>query len=91
MGGGKRPLVEDPLHLGERRGVAQVCRRALELEGLPAVVDDVDDQVALAYDAWPSRLVLVDRDGKVAYQSMRGPYGLDPDELEGALRELLGD
>ena len=32
MGGGAAPIVEDPLHLAERKKVARTCMRAIELE-----------------------------------------------------------
>lgn len=83
------PLVEDPLHLGERRQVARECRAALELEDVPGLVDDVDDAVSRAYQAWPDRLVLVDTSGVVAYQSAPGPWGFDVKEFEAAIRDLV--
>ena len=39
----------------------------------------------------PSRLYLIDRDGKVAYKSGRGPFGFKPAELEQSLVLLLAD
>jgi hypothetical protein len=37
----------------------------------------------------PSRLYLLDRAGKVAYKSGRGPFGFKPAELEQSLVMLL--
>jgi hypothetical protein len=37
----------------------------------------------------PGRLYLIDRQGKVAFKSGRGPYLFKPDELEQALILLL--
>jgi hypothetical protein len=37
----------------------------------------------------PGRLYLIDRDGKVAFKSGRGPYLFKPAELEHALILLL--
>ncbi len=84
------PIVEDPLSLEERNGVAAVCMTKLELEPMPALVDDVDDSVNKAYAAWPDRLYLVGKDGKIAYRGGPGPFGFDPDELETAIRGELG-
>jgi hypothetical protein len=40
----------------------------------------------------PSRLYLIDRQGKVAYKSGRGPFGFKPAELEQSLvLSLQGD
>ncbi len=37
----------------------------------------------------PGRFYLIDRDGKVAYKSGRGPFGFKPAELEQSLILLL--
>lgn len=90
MGGGGAPIVEDPISLGERREVAKVCMTKMALEPMPALVDDLDDAVNKAYSAWPDRLYLVGKDGRVAYHGGRGPWGFKPDELEEAIeRELI--
>ena len=89
-GGGTNPIVEDPRTLLERRQVAAVCLAKLDLEGIPALVDDVDDTVNAAYAAWPDRLYLIDPAGKIAYHGGRGPFGFLPDELEAAIQSELG-
>jgi hypothetical protein len=88
-GGGANPILEDPRTLAERRAVANVCIAKLELEELPALVDDLDDAVSVAYAAWPDRLYLVDRAGRIAFHGGRGPFGFDPDALERAIVEEL--
>jgi type I thyroxine 5'-deiodinase len=90
MGGGGMPIVEDPLTLGERSAVAAVCMTKLALEPMPALVDDMNDTANDAYAAWPDRLYLVGRDGRIAYHGGPGPFFFTPDELEAAIREELG-
>jgi type I thyroxine 5'-deiodinase len=90
MGGGGMPIVEDPVNLKERRQVAAVCMAKLELEDLPALIDELDDRVNRAYQGWPDRLYLVGRDGRLAYCGGEGPMGFSPAELEDALRAELG-
>lgn len=90
LGGDGMPLVEDPDTWEERSSVAKVCLTRLSLEPIPALVDDMDDSVNRAYAAWPDRLYLVGRDGRIAYQGGPGPFGFRPDELEDAIREELG-
>jgi type I thyroxine 5'-deiodinase len=89
MGGGGMPIVEDPVTLDERNEVARVCMTKLALEPMPALVDGVDDTVNTAYAAWPDRLYLVGRDGRIAYRGGPGPFGFSPDELEEAIKEEL--
>ncbi len=86
---GLHPLVEEPLTLEERGDVASVCLTKMQLEGIPAVVDGMDNAVAKAYQAAPDRLYLIGRDGKVAFRGGRGPFGFLPDELADAIAKEL--
>jgi type I thyroxine 5'-deiodinase len=52
----------------------------------PALIDGIDNTVERLYTAWPDRLYLIGRDGRVRYKSGPGPYGFHTDELEAALR-----
>lgn len=76
--------VEDPVTFEERRVMAEFSSEALGLT-MPAVVDDLDDAVSIAYHGWPERLYLIDADGKVLYRCGPGPFGFDPDGLEEAI------
>ena len=79
-----------PRSYAERVGIAQTCRRTLGL-GMPMLVDTLDDAVGARYSGMPSRLYLIDAEGKVAAKSGRGPFGFKPDELEHSLLLLLGE
>lgn len=52
---------------------------------IPVVVDSIQDEVSEAYAAFPERLYIIGKDGRVAYKGGRGPVGFDPHELEQAL------
>lgn len=80
--------VQDPRTAAERADVAVACSMRFDLD-IPVVVDDVNDEVARRYGAWPDRLVLVGRDGRIAYQGSRGPFGFQPSELEAAIKREL--
>jgi hypothetical protein len=80
--------IRQPVTIDERLGVAQKCSATLEIS-FPVLVDPVGDPVGKAYSAMPDRLYLVDRDGRIAYKSGRGPFGFHPGELEQALIALL--
>jgi len=81
----------DPGSADARAHVATTCAVQLRT-GLQVAVDGVDDAVALAYGAWPDRLYLVGRDGRIAYQGGEGPFGFDPAELGAAIgAELASD
>jgi hypothetical protein len=80
--------LRQPGSYEERTGVAQRCSRALGL-GMPMLVDTIDDKVGAPYSGMPTRLYVIDREGKVAYKSGRGPFGFKPAELEHSLILLL--
>jgi hypothetical protein len=77
-----------PTTNAERTAVAQSCSKLLGL-GFPMLVDTIDDKAGNLYSGMPGRLYVVDREGKVAFKSGRGPYLFKPAELEHALVLLL--
>ena len=77
-----------PKSYEERADVAQKCGKLFNL-GFPMLVDTIDDAVGARYSGMPGRLYVIDRDGKVAFKSGRGPYLFKPAELEQSLVLLL--
>lgn len=63
-----------------------MLKLALEM---PAVVDEMDDAVALAYAAMPERLYLIGLDGKVAYKGGMGPMSFRPQEWQQAIEKYV--
>ncbi len=57
---------------------------------LPALVDEMNDAVAISYAGMPERLFLVGRDGRIAYRGGMGPILFRPAEWETAIEEELG-
>ena len=53
------------------------------------LVDTIDDKAGNLYSGMPGRLYVIDREGKVAFKSGRGPYLFKPSELEQSLILLL--
>jgi hypothetical protein len=80
--------LAQPRTYEERVNVAQACAARLQL-AFPMLVDTIDDAVGARYSGMPSRLYLIDGQGKVAYKSGRGPFGFKPAELEHSLLLLL--
>jgi len=86
---GQGIAVTDPVSDGERSQVGTICSLQLHIR-MPVLLDAVDDGVARAYGAWPDRLYLIGRNGRVAWQGGPGPFGFKPDELDAAIRNELG-
>jgi tetratricopeptide (TPR) repeat protein len=76
------------LNLSEKREHAELCVRKLNLPW-SAIVDDMDDAAETAYQAWPSRIYVIDSDGRVVFNSRLGELEFRPSELEGALHQIL--
>ncbi len=82
--------IAQPRDRKQRKAVAERCCTALEIK-MPLLVDDMFDTVGHTYSGMPDRLYLIDRAGRVAYKSGRGPFGFKPGELEQSLVMLLLD
>jgi Iodothyronine deiodinase len=81
-------LYATPRSLDERASVAGACQRKLKID-LPVVVDGLDDGVGEAYAAWPDRLYVIDRQGRIAFKSEPGPFGFKAELLDQALQRAL--
>lgn len=77
-------VYASPQSQQERASLADACVRKLNIE-IPALIDGFDNAVERAYTAWPDRLYLIDREGKITYKSKPGPWGFRPAELRSAL------
>jgi hypothetical protein len=80
--------VAQPRSNLQRVEVATQCHDLLEMS-MPVLVDGVDDRVGHAYSGMPDRLYIIDREGKVAFKSGRGPFWFNPAEMEQALIMML--
>jgi hypothetical protein len=56
---------------------------------MPVLVDPLDDAASNAFAAWPERIYVVDRLGRIAYVGGPGPFEFEPDAAAAALDELL--
>ncbi len=83
-------VLPQPTTYEERVAVAKRCDKQMNL-GFPLLVDTMDDAVGGFYSGMPSRLYLIDREGKIAFKNGRGPFGFKPAELEQSLILLLQD
>ena len=75
-------------NLAEKREHAELCVRKLNLPWT-AVVDGMDGAAETAWQAWPSRIYAIGRDGRVAFNSRLGELDFHPAEFEAALRAIL--
>ena len=82
--------VAEPVTLKQRRRVAASCQANLFDGVVPLYVDGMDNGVAELYTARPTRIYLIDREGRVIYNPGIGPFGFNPEHLGAAIDEYLG-
>ncbi len=84
----KLRYVKDPVTETERFQVANSCMLDLAIK-IPCVIDSMDNSTMQAYNAFPDRLYLIGKDGRIAFKGGPGPWGFKPDELEAAIEAEL--
>ena len=81
-------LFTQPKTLNQRVQIAKTMCLKLNIS-IPPLIDRLDDRVNKSYSAWPDRLYLVGKDGKIAFKGGRGPRGFRPDELAEAIKKEI--
>eukprot|EP00484_Ammonia_sp_Unknown_P030907 CAMPEP_0197024842 /NCGR_PEP_ID=MMETSP1384-20130603/5325_1 /TAXON_ID=29189 /ORGANISM="Ammonia sp." /LENGTH=135 /DNA_ID=CAMNT_0042453299 /DNA_START=184 /DNA_END=591 /DNA_ORIENTATION=- len=61
--------------------------KAIDEGKLKIVCDEFDGRVEQAFNAYPERLYILDKDNKVALKGGYGPYYFDVDDVEQFLKE----
>ena len=74
--------------MDERIEIGTTCMLKLALE-MPALVDKMDNAVAVAYAGVPERLYLIGTDGRVVYKGGVGPMFFDPDQWQERIQAYL--
>ena len=71
----------------ERAKIADDCLRNLNVT-IPCLVDDMNNSVRKLYHGWPARVCIVGTDGKITFISPSSPSGMNPPDMETALRSM---
>jgi tetratricopeptide (TPR) repeat protein len=78
----------DAASIGQKREYASACLRKLKIP-YAAVVDGMDGAVEKTYAAWPSRVYLIDRNGRVKFNSLLDQERFDAPALEALLQTAI--
>lgn len=73
----KEKGINNATNYGERCSTAKKLVEDKSLT-IPFIVDDMDNKVNEAYRAWPDRIFLIRKDGRLAVAGKRGPWGYKP-------------
>ena len=84
----KLRYVKDPVTETERFQVANSCMLDLAIT-IPCVIDSMDNSTMQAYNAFPDRLYLIGKNGRIVFKGGPGPWGFKPDQLEAAIEAEL--
>ena len=77
-----------PKDMNERVTIANDCMSALAVD-IPTVVDNMDNTVDYQYGGTANRLYLLNTEGVVTFRTGLGPWQLDVDAWEEAIRSSL--
>jgi len=80
-------VLASPRSEDERGVVATACVRKLGIK-IPAVLDEFGNTTEQAYTAWPDRIYLIDRGGRIVYKSKPGPFGFNAGQLAAAIATI---
>jgi hypothetical protein len=75
--------------LEDRIKVGGVCQETMKI-AFPMLVDEMDNRVEMTYRAWPVRVYIIDKEGKVAWKSLPGPFGFKADLVKPEMERVLG-
>jgi len=56
---------------------------------VPLAIDPIEGPAEQAYAAWPERIYVIARGGRIEYKARPGPFGFKPDEAEAVLKQLV--
>lgn len=79
---------KQPQTLEERRTLARILPERLSYR-MPLAIDPIEGPAEQAYAAWPERIYVIAKGGRVEYKARPGPFGFKPDEAEASLKRLL--
>ena len=77
VGYAKELGIKEHTNFGERCQVAERLFTDKELT-MPCLVDGMKDEANKAYHAYPDRIFVIRKDGKLAVAAKRGPFGFKP-------------
>ena len=80
-------VFNQPQTFEERLLLAQAFQESMGTE-TTILVDDISNTANAAYAAWPERIYVIDREGRIAYKGGMGPFYFEPEELREVLEKL---
>jgi hypothetical protein len=80
-------VFDQPKTFEARLSLARTFVERMEVE-TETFVDDVRNTAMACYAAWPERIYVIDREGRIVYKGGVGPFYFAPDELREFLENM---
>ena len=80
-------VFDQPRTFEARTELARTFVDRMEVE-TETLVDDIRNTAMACYAAWPERIYVIDRDGRIVYKGGVGPFYFAPDELREFLENM---
>lgn len=81
--------IKQPTTQEERNAVAARANTQLVNVEMPLYIDTIDNKVNTAYTGMPTRIYLINEDGRVVFNHGIGPISFHPDGFENAIENYL--
>ena len=81
-------VFRQPQTMAERRTLASLLPERLHYR-LRVALDPIDGPAEKAYAAWPERIYVIGKGGRIEYKAEPGPFGFKPEEAEASLKRLV--
>jgi hypothetical protein len=79
----KQPKSDD-----ERKKMAAILVDRLKYR-VPVALDPIDGRAEKTFAAWPERIYIIGRDGRVMFKGDMGPFGFEPEKAEKVLAKVV--
>ncbi len=80
-------VFDQPQTFEARVDLARTFVDRMEVE-TETLVDDIRNTAMACYAAWPERIYVIDRAGRIAYKGGMGPFRFEPEELREFLSKM---
>lgn len=80
-------VFDQPKTFEARMDLARTFLDRMEV-GTRTYVDDIRNTALACYSAWPERIYVVDREGRIVYKGGMGPFYFSPEKLREFLEKL---
>jgi type I thyroxine 5'-deiodinase len=80
-------VFDQPRTFEARADLARTFVDRMEVE-TETLVDDIRNTAMACYAAWPERIYVIDREGRIVYKGGVGPFYFEPEELRKFLETM---